>query len=127
MAGLTLDSGALIAYERGAEAVRAWLTEAFDREQPPTVPTVVIAQVWRSGKNARIAQLLKTCEVEDLDKALARAAGELLGKRGTADVVDAIVVVSAARRGDVVLTSDPDDLSHLAELLPQVHVRSIAP
>jgi hypothetical protein len=31
--------------------------------------------------------------------------------------VDALVVIGALRRGDVVMTSDPDDLRRLAEAL----------
>ncbi len=42
----------------------------------------------------------------------ARAAGELLAAAGSADVVDALLVVLAVP-GDQVLTSDPDDLRSL--------------
>jgi predicted nucleic acid-binding protein len=114
VAGLTLDSGALIAYERGEAQVRAWLTEAFERGTVPTVPSVVVAETWRGGaRSARVAKLLKGCVVESLDQTLARAAGLLLA-RCSAQTTDAIVVASAARRGDVVLTSDPSDLATLA-------------
>jgi hypothetical protein len=44
--------------------------------------------------------------------------GALLGAAGTSDVVDAHVVLVAARTGAVVLTSDVDDLSQLSEQLP---------
>lgn len=60
--------------------------------------------------------LLSACEVEDLDEFFAKEAGALCGRSGTADVVDATVVVSAARRNDDVLTSDPADLARLAVL-----------
>jgi len=49
VAGLTLDAGALIAYERGDDLVRAWLQEAFDRAAVPTVPSVVVAQTCAVG------------------------------------------------------------------------------
>jgi hypothetical protein len=52
--------------------------------------------------------------MESLDEGLAKEAGELLGRTKTSDVVDAAVVAGAARRGDVVLTSDPRDLRRLA-------------
>ena len=57
---------------------------------------------------------MNACFVEPLDEALAKSAGELCGKAKVADVVDAAVVASAARRGDTVLTSDPRDLRRLA-------------
>jgi len=125
VAGLTLDAGALIAYERGASRARAWLEEAFDRAVVPTVPSVVLVQVWRGATSARIARLLKACRVEGLDELLAREAGILLARSGTSDVVDAVVVASAARRRDVVLTSDPDDIGRLADLCHGVTVRAL--
>lgn len=125
MAGLTLDSGVLIAYERGDDVARAWLAEAFDRTTVPTVPSVVVAQTWRGPRSARIARLLKVCRVEVLDQPLAREVGTLLAECGTADVVDAVVVASAARRGDVVLTSDPSDMRRLATACEGVEIRTL--
>jgi hypothetical protein len=43
----------------------------------------------------------------------ARAVGQLCGATGTSDVIDASVVVCAARRETAIVTSDPDDLRHL--------------
>jgi predicted nucleic acid-binding protein len=125
VAGLTLDAGALIAYERGDERARAWLEEAFERAAVPTVPSVVVVQTWRGAGSARIAHLLKACRVEELDDSLAREAGVLLGRSGTSDVADAVVVASAARRQDVVLTSDPGDVGALAALCDGVAVRTV--
>ena len=125
MARLTLDTGVLVAFERGEPSVRRWLDRAFARFEPPTVPTVVVAEAWRSGRQARIARLLRACEVEPVDEALARRAGELLGRTGTDDPVDAIVAQSAASRGDVVLTSDPTDMQRLADDLGSFRVRTI--
>jgi len=48
-----------------------------------------------------------------LDEHLARACGELCGRKGTADVVDASVVIVAREHQDVILTSDPEDLRKL--------------
>lgn len=125
MAGLTLDTGALVAVERGDAAVREWLSRAARSPQPPTVPTVVLTEAWRGGRQALIARLLRNCEIEPLDERLARRAGELLGRTGTDDPVDAIVAQSAARRGDVVLTSDPGDMQRLADDLGSIRVRAI--
>jgi predicted nucleic acid-binding protein len=125
VARLTLDTGVLVAFERGEPAVRRWLDRAFARVEPPTVPTVVVAQAWRGGRHPRIARLLRACEVEPVDEVLARRAGELLGRTGTDDPVDAIVAQSAARRGDTVLTSDPSDMQRLADDLGTIRVRAI--
>jgi hypothetical protein len=65
---------------------------------------------------------VNACFVDPLDEALAKSAGELCGKTKVADVVDAAVVASAARRGDAILTSDPRDLRRLASLTPGVEI-----
>jgi predicted nucleic acid-binding protein len=117
LAGLTLDSGALIAHERNQPGrVEAALKLARDRGAIVTVPTVVVAETWRGGpRAARISRLLAACEVEVLSEDLAREAAVLRTRLTPApSVVDAIVVVSAVRRGDAVLTSDPQDLGALA-------------
>jgi len=55
MAGLTLDSGALIAYERADRRVLTHLKEAAGTCDV-TVPTVVVTEVWRGGRrSARVA------------------------------------------------------------------------
>ena len=88
-----------------------------------TVPTAVVAEVWRGGpRAARTAMLLAACIVEPLSEALARAAGEALGVVRGAGVVDAIVVASASTRGDRVLTSDPGDPRRLSGGFPSVTV-----
>ena len=114
MAGLTLDSGALIAAERDDRRLFAILKESARRDGDFTVPAGALAQVWR-GNNPRIALLLRACEIESLTEDLARAVGTLLAKSKTTDVVDASVVAGAVSRGDAVVTSDPDDISRIAE------------
>ncbi|OPG13759.1 hypothetical protein B1L11_07040 [Microbispora sp. GKU 823] len=51
------------------------------------------------------------------DEHVGRAAGVACGLAGTADVVDAIVVATAVRYQAPVVTSDPEDLKHLADSL----------
>jgi predicted nucleic acid-binding protein len=121
--GLTLDSGAIIAFERRDRRVMAHLKEALLRGIEVTIPTVVVAEVWRGGpRAARLASLLAACVVEPLDEPLARTAGETIGAVKGSTVVDALVVASAARRGDRVLTTDYDDLSRLAARFPAVRI-----
>ena len=113
---LTLDSGALIAIDRGDRAVHVLIKESILRGQVVTVPAPVVGQVWRDGaRQSRLASALKGCRVEPTSDEHARAAGVLLGNAGKADIVDALVVLGAVRRGDEVLTSDPSDLAALVE------------
>lgn len=123
--GLTLDSGALIAFERGDRQVVALLARCLAHEGSLVVPAGVVAQVWRDGRRqARVARLLgaSQVEVEPLDDERARQAGQLCGVRGTTDVIDASVVLCAKRRAHSVLTSDPDDLSRLDPALVLIRV-----
>lgn len=117
MAGITLDTGALIAIEHGDRLVGAYLRLAHQRSLRLVVPAPVLAQVWRSSQNVRTAQFLGLVFVEPLSPSLARLAGELLGRAGRTDVVDAAVVTGAALRGDEIVTGDFEDISHLASFV----------
>jgi predicted nucleic acid-binding protein len=124
--GLSLDTGVLIAFERADRAVVARLKEGLLAGRRITLPTVVLAEGWRGGeRSARVAALIEACVVEPLLEAVARRAGEAVGAVRGAATIDAIVVASAATRGDVVLTSDPDDLRPLAEHLGGVGIVAI--
>lgn len=113
---LVLDAGALLAVERGDRDVVALLKRELLASRVPLTHGGVVAQVWRggSGRQAQLARLLPGIDVAPLDDALGRRAGVLLGRARAADAVDAAVIAIAAD-GDIVLTSDPDDLSGLAE------------
>jgi predicted nucleic acid-binding protein len=114
VAGITLDTGALIAVERGERAFGAYLRLAQRGSKTLVVPSAVLAQAWRGSRNARLGQFLNVVFVEPLTESLARMAGELLSRSATADIVDAMVVLTAAMRGDELVTSDMDDISRLA-------------
>jgi hypothetical protein len=65
MSGLTLDSGALIAFERMDRRVLSVLARALARRETFAVPAGVVGQVWRDGRTqARLARLLAAPEVE---------------------------------------------------------------
>ena len=117
MPGITYDAGALIAAERADRRLWALHKRALERGLVPTVPAGVLGQSWRGGPRAQMSRLLKGCRVEPLDEGRARSAGAACARAGKPDVVDASVVVGAAARSDLVVTSDPDDLSHLAAIL----------
>ncbi len=116
MAGVTLDTGALIAIERGDPRLQALLDEAHAAGADLTVPAGIVAQAWRGGtRQARLARFLRlaTVTVVPLAEPEARAAGALCGHAGTADIVDASVVICARDRHHAVISSDPDDLAAL--------------
>ncbi|HEY1688796.1 MAG TPA: PIN domain-containing protein [Solirubrobacteraceae bacterium] len=114
MAGLTLDAGALIAYERGQERIRKILAVGYERGFVPTIPAIALAEVWRGdAKDARIARLLKACSIETVDERMARAAGSLRRAIPGASTIDACIAVGVRRRGDTIATSDPDDMRAL--------------
>lgn len=120
MTGAVLDTGALIALERGDRSVVALVAEARRTSAPLTVPAGCVAQAWRDPKRqARLASFLRlpNVEVAPLDDTAARQAGLLLAATRTTDVIDAHVALSAHRTGHVVLTSDPDDLQRLGPSL----------
>jgi len=119
---LVLDAGALVAVERGDRDVAALLKRELLAGRAPLTHGGVVAQVWRggSGRQARLARLLPGVDVVPLDDALGRRAGVLLGRARGTDAIDA-AVVAIAGDGDIVLTSDPDDLRRLAEVAA-VHI-----
>lgn len=124
-AGLCLDAGALIALDRSERAVVARLLRAVELGLPIVIPAGALGQAWRDGaKQARLARLVgaEGVTVEALDRARACAAGQLCGRAGTRDLVDASVALSAERGGHLLLTSDPDDLRALVPSLRIVAV-----
>jgi hypothetical protein len=120
MMGVTYDTGALIAADRGERRMWARHRALLARRVVPTVPAPVVAQSWRgSVRQVQLARLLSGCDVEALDDGLARSVGALAAKAATADIVDACVVEGAVRRGDIVVSSDPDDLQSIASAADQ--------
>jgi len=117
MAALFLDAGALVAVERGDAAMLRRLQRAARLGDPVRTAAPVVGQVWRggTGRQALLARMLSGVAVLPVDHADCRRAGVLLGRAGTADVVDALVVLLAADRNDRVLTGDLSDLRRLAE------------
>jgi hypothetical protein len=63
--------------------------------------------------------------VEPLSESVAKVAGEALAAVKGATAIDAIVMASAAQRGDVVYTADVSDLAKLAGYFRSVRVLGI--
>lgn len=117
MTSVVYDTGALLAAERRNRMVWLRHDDLLARGTVPLVPTAVLAQAWRGGPQPTLSRFLRGCHIEVDCEKTARAAGTACAKAGTGDVVDAIVVVTAAIRDGLIVTSDPDDLRKIAEAI----------
>jgi predicted nucleic acid-binding protein len=122
--GLTFDTGALIGLERRRQRISRVYTTAVADGIIVTVPAVVITEWWRGRSDVR-ETVLQGLRIELVDAELAKAAGEALAIVRSASPVDALVMASAARRGDVVYTSDFEDLDRLRSQFPEVRVLGV--
>jgi hypothetical protein len=114
MSRVVLDAGAYVAYEKGATTLRAHIAVGRRLGHELVTTSPVVAQVWRSPRQAMTSKLLAATRVDAPTEAVARRAGELLAKTKTKDVVDALVVL-LARDADIIITSDARDLRPLLE------------
>jgi hypothetical protein len=115
---LVLDTGALIALEKNDRVMWRRLKAALLGKSVPISHGGVLGQAWRGGgpRQALLARVLEGIDIRPLDEALGRAAGALLARAGSADVIDAALVL-LADDGDDIVTSDAEDLEPLAALL----------
>lgn len=120
---ITLDTGALISLERRSQRMTDVLARARAREDTLIVSQVVLAEWWRGRTDWR-EKILAMLVVEPLTDARAKLAGEAIAHVEGATVVDAVVMASAASRGDTVFTSDVEDLERLRAFFPNVRVLS---
>jgi predicted nucleic acid-binding protein len=114
----------LVALERRRQSAWEIYRRVYERKAPITVPSPVIGEWWRGRTDLRDAIRLSV-RVEPLTDTIARLAGEALAKVRTATTIDAFVMASAALRGDVVYSSDIDDLERLRAFFPGVRVLSV--
>jgi hypothetical protein len=115
MAGVTYDTGALLAAERNDRRMWALHAGFLSEEIVPVVPAPVLAEAWRGGsRQASLARLLALCEIEPMTERQARDVGVLAGRAAHDDVVDVTVVEGAIRRRHAVVTSN------------ETHIRKIA-
>ncbi len=113
MPGITFDAGGLIALDRNDRRVVVLLARARETGARVTIPATALAEaVRRPDRQVRLARLVRqpTADVVALDRVDATNVGRLLAASGTADIVDAHVVICARRSGQHVVTSDPGDL-----------------
>ena len=113
MRSIVYDTSVLIAADRSERRVWAEHRVRLEAGIVPLVPSPVVAQASRSPTQAQLRRLLRGCEVVAFNEAAAHAAGSLLGKTRTKDIVDAsVAVLSIERRADV-LSADADDIRRL--------------
>ncbi len=122
--GLTFDTGALIALERRHQRMARVYATAVGDGILITVPAVVIAEWWRGRSDPR-ETILRGVRIEDTSVGLAQLAGEALAAIPGATAIDALVMASAARRGDIVYTSDLADLDRLRSYFPAVRLLAV--
>ena len=117
IAGLTLDTGALLAIDQQAKAqmMQFRIKELRQRGGTLCIPASVVAQAWRSPRQVRLARLINSSDVEiavmNLD--VARSVGVLCAASGHHDVIDVHVALCARERGHAVVTSDYDDIARV--------------
>ena len=108
------DAGVLVAAERNDRGVWADHRVRLEIGAVPVTTAPVVAQVSRSPRQVQLRRFLRGCDVAPFTTEEAHGVGLLLGAAGASDVVDAHVVLVAARLGTSVVTGDVDDLSVLA-------------
>ena len=116
MSGIAFDAGGLIALDRNDRRVLTLVARAQERGLRITIPATALAQAIRNpAKQARLSRLIRQIDTDlvALDGPDATAVGLILARTGTADVVDAHVVVCARRAQQAIVTSDADDLRRI--------------
>lgn len=122
---IALDSAAVDALasepDTSGEPVRAALRAAQRLGRPVTIPSVVLAELYRGQRrDARIDAFLNReqgIELRDTDRSFSRLVGGLLAgaELGSEAIVDAHVVAAALELGGgVCFTSDAADLERIA-------------
>jgi len=113
-----LDAGGILALSRGDGDARAALERARAEGYVVVIPTPVLAQVHRGGRDrAHVDRVVnKVDALIPTSEETARLAGALLEASGTDDPVDAIVVAEAlAAAPSVIITSDAGDVRRLLQ------------
>jgi polynucleotide 5'-kinase involved in rRNA processing len=120
------DAGVLVAADRDDRDT--WVDHRIRLELGivPTTTAPVVAQVSRTARQVQLRRFLRGCEIEAFSPNQAHDVGTLIGQADTSDVVDAHLIVVAAKTASTVLTSDLGDLGKLSNhLSPPVPLRPI--
>jgi predicted nucleic acid-binding protein len=116
-----LGAEGIVKLADGDRRARRHYEAARERESHVVTAASTIAEVLRGGpRDAKLNLVLSRVTVVPVDKALGRAAGELLGRAGLSGhrcTIDALLAAVALGqpRPVVLLTSDPDDMAQLTD------------
>lgn len=127
-ATLVLDAEGLSKAAQDDVLAGAWLKKALQEQARVVVSAVTLAEVLRgSPRDALIHRVLGKINVVPVTEELGRAAGELLGRAGGSDTVDAVVAATAVSQPNevLVLTADTAGLRRLTEENPRVRVQHV--
>ncbi len=116
------DAGVLVAADRDDREVWADHRVRLELGTVPMTTAPVVAQVSRSARQVPLRRFLRGCETVPFSPDQAHEVGALLGESGTSDVVDAHLVITAARKASIVLTSDLGDIRKISN-----HLRASVP
>jgi len=133
MAGLTADTGALIALERYRPHMVKVAETARQAGIRLNVPATVIAEWWR-GRTDRRDYVRRMFVVKDVDEQIAKLAGEALAwlrrRRVVVDdrvTIDATVMATAALHGPNLYTGDFEDMQRFVGFFPSVKLFGLTP
>ena len=94
------------------------------RVVPSTVciPAEAVAQAWHGPRQARLARLLKSPDIDIavMTLSVARSVGLICADIDHDDVVDVHVVLCARQRHHAIVTSDPRDIARIDPAVPQI-------
>lgn len=122
---ITFDTGALVGLERRDRTMLAFFEQLVASKASITIPACVVGEWWR-GQKGKLVRILDAARIEPLTLSLAKLTGQVLAKVPDATFVDAVVVASAAQRGDLVLTSDLGDLGRIRDVMfPAIRLRRV--
>ena len=111
---MILDSGVFVALDNPSQArvLMRLMSRMAGDDEPLSTTEAVLAQSWRNPKRQvlmkRLAAITTVHPFGD-----PQTIGVRCATSGTSDVVDAGLAVLADQLGDVVLTTDPDDMAQL--------------
>ena len=113
---MIVDAGPLISVDRKRRTGALLLRAAVDTGKVLRTTEAIVAQVWRSPRQANLAYVLGGVEVI-ANFGDGRRIGELLAASGSSDAIDAHLAVLASRVNEPLLTADVDDFEGLAHHL----------
>lgn len=125
------DAGVLMGLANRKARIQHEHAQVLRKHVRPLVPGPALAQVWRAGSAAKgaLSWHLTVCSVyTGYTVADYKRSGVMLGDvalsgKKSPDVVDALVVLTAARHGPaLIVTSDPGDIEAYVATVPKADV-----